>query len=181
MISLLKKLYRTLYPLPIVDMYKKMGVQIGENCKLQNGVIIDFSHYWHITIGNNVTLAPNVHVLAHDTSTKLHLGYTKIGKVSIEDNVFIGAGSIILPGVTIGKNSIIGAGSIISKDIAPNSLAVGSPAKTISSTQEYLKKCKKEMEAYPIFDESYTIRKNVSEKMKQEMNDRMKNRFGFVE
>lgn len=52
--------------------------------------------------------------------------------VIIEDNVFIGAGSKILKGVRIGRNSVIGAGSIVSKDIPPNSIAAGNPAKVIS-------------------------------------------------
>ena len=69
--------------------------KIGKNCKIQGEVIIDYSHYWHITIGENVTIAPRVHILAHDASTKLHLGYTKIGKVDIGNNVFIGAGSVV--------------------------------------------------------------------------------------
>jgi acetyltransferase-like isoleucine patch superfamily enzyme len=56
--------------------------------KIQGEVIIDYSHYWHITIGENVTIAPRVHILAHDASTKLHLGYTKIGKVDIGNNNF---------------------------------------------------------------------------------------------
>jgi len=53
--------------------------------------------------------------------------------VIIEDNVFIGAGSKVMKGVTIGKNSVIGAGSIVSKDIPANSIAVGIPAKVIAA------------------------------------------------
>ena len=48
------------------------------------GVVIDYSHSWHITIGDDVTLAPHVHILAHDASTKMHLNYARIGKVRID-------------------------------------------------------------------------------------------------
>ena len=53
--------------------------------------------------------------------------------VNIGNNVWICTGAIILPGVTIGDNSVIGAGSVVTKDIEPNSLAVGNPCKVIRS------------------------------------------------
>ena len=68
----------------------KMGMKIGKDFGRLNGVILDPSHCWLIEIGNNVTMAPRVHILCHDASTKNFLGYTKIGRVSIGDNVFIG-------------------------------------------------------------------------------------------
>lgn len=61
-------------------------------------VIIDPGHCWLIELGDDVTLAPRVHSLAHDASTKRELGYTRIAKVKIGSNVFIGAGSIVLSG-----------------------------------------------------------------------------------
>lgn len=55
--------------------------------------------------------------------------------VNIGDNVWISTGAIVLPGVTIGANSVIGAGSVVTKDIPPNSLAVGNPCKVIRTLQ----------------------------------------------
>lgn len=55
--------------------------------------------------------------------------------VTIEDGVWIGGGSVILPGVTIGKNSVIGAGSVIVKDIPANSIAVGNPCRVIRNIE----------------------------------------------
>ena len=69
----------------------KMGMTVGKNFKRLNNVLIDDSHAWLITIGDNVTPAPRVHILAHDASTKNLIGYTKIGTVSIGNNVFIGS------------------------------------------------------------------------------------------
>ena len=178
--KLLSKIYRFFFPIDSASMYRKMGVKIGANCKIQGEVIIDFSHYWHVSIGDNVTLAPRVHILAHDASTKLHLGYTKIGKVDIGNGVFIGAGTIILPGVIIGENSIIGAGSIVTNDIPKNSVAVGSPAKVISTLQEYLNKVKLQMNKYPVFEEDYTIMHSVSREKMEEMNEKMIDRYGFI-
>ena len=53
------------------------GLIIGENANIQDGVILDWSHCWLIEIGNNVTLAPRVHILAHDASTKKRVGLYK--------------------------------------------------------------------------------------------------------
>ena len=82
----------------------KMGLKVGRNFGRLNGVILDPSHCWLISIGDNVTMAPRVHILCHDASTKQFLGYTKIGRVDIGDNVFIGAESVVLPGVSIENN-----------------------------------------------------------------------------
>ena len=78
-----------------------MGMMVGKNFKRLHGTILDPSHCWLIEIGDNVTMAPRVHILCHDASTKTFLGYTKIGRVTIGDNVFIGAGTVVLPGVTM--------------------------------------------------------------------------------
>ena len=93
------------------------GLKVGENFSRLNGVILDPAHCWLIEIGNNVTLAPNVHILAHDASTVFYLGYAKIGRVVIGDNVFIGASTVVLPGVSIGDNTVIGANSTVTKSL----------------------------------------------------------------
>lgn len=118
----------------------KMGMKVGKSFKRLNGVILDPSHCWLIEIGDDVTIAPRVHILCHDASTKTFLDYTKIGRVTIGNKVFIGAESVILPGVTIGNNVVIGANSTVTHNIPDNSVAVGSPAKVICSLGDYLEK-----------------------------------------
>ena len=141
-----------------LEKLKKRGLKVGDNFKLTANNVIDPSHCWHIEIGNNVILAPGVHILAHDASTGLFLGYTKIGNVKIGNNVFIGAKSVVLMGVTIGDNVIIGAGSIVSHDIPSNSVAYGNPARVASSLDEYLNKEKAQMKKENTFEEDYTLR-----------------------
>lgn len=163
-----------------VTALRKRGVAVGERVAIQSGVMIDYSHGWHIEIGDDVTLAPRVHILAHDASTKRHLNYTKIGKVSIGKRAFIGAGSILLPGVSIGDDVVIGAGSVVTRDVPASSVAAGNPARVICFLGELVEKRKKEMTSYPCFGEEYKEENNVTDKMKQEMNDAMKDRFGFI-
>lgn len=115
--------------------YIKLGMKVGDHCSIQPGVIFDYSHAWLITIGHHVTITPEAYILAHDASTKLSLGYTKIGKVTIKDHVFIGARAIVMPNVTIGEHSIIAAGSVVTKDIPPYSLVAGNPEKLLVRLQ----------------------------------------------
>ena len=129
-----------------IDKLIKRGLRVGKNFHRMGGVSIDASHCYHITIGDNVTLAPRVHILAHDSSTFMFLGKTRAANVTIGNNVFVGAGTIILPGVHVGNRVIIGAGSVVSKDIPDNSVAVGNPAKVICPIEDYLKKEKAKMQ-----------------------------------
>jgi maltose O-acetyltransferase len=141
----------------------KRGLKIGERVTIMSGVIIDPSHCWHIEIGNDVILAPHVHILAHDASTKIFLNHTRVANVKIGNKVFIGAGSIVLPGVTIGDNVVIGAGSIVTKNIPSDSLAVGNPAHIISSLTEFIQKQQQKMLTENTFPKEFTLRnKNFS-------------------
>lgn len=160
---------------------KKMGMVVGNNFGRLHGVILDPSHCWLITIGNNVTMAPRVHILCHDASTKHYLGYTKIGRVNIGNNVFIGAETVVLPNVTIGDNVIIGANSTVTKDIPSNSVVVGNPAKVISTLEEYLSKERKEKDKSPFFGEEYTLRKNVSMSKRMEMKKLLEDTKGYID
>ena len=142
-------------------------------------VIIDPGHCWLIEVGDNVTLAPRVHILAHDASTKRELGYTRIAKVKIGSNVFVGAGSIILPGVVIGDNVIIGAGSVVTKVIPGNSVAAGNPCKVIASYEEFMTRKKEEMRQGFTYDESYQIGAITGEK-KREMIEQLEDSAGYI-
>lgn len=158
----------------------KMGLVVGKNFKRMHGVILDPSHVWLIRIGDNVTLAPRVHVLAHDASLCHHLGYAKIGTVIIGNNVFIGAESVILPNVKIGDNSIIGANSTVSRNIPANVVAAGCPAKVICSIDEYINRNKTLMVHRPCYGEEFTLRGNITPEQKQKMYHELKDGPGFV-
>ena len=156
--KLIRKIVRKLHGEQDINKLIRRGLTVGPDFKCMEGVIIDSSHCWHITIGKNVTLAPRVHILAHDASTKVFLDYTRVSNVKIGDNVFVGAGSIILPGVTIGSNVVIGSGSVVVKNIPDNSVAVGNPAKVVKSLNAFLEEKKQEMKHEVVFGEEFTLR-----------------------
>ncbi|MDN3585405.1 acyltransferase [Pedobacter aquatilis] len=115
-------------------------VIIGDNTIIGVGNVI----IGPVTIGNEVMMAQNIVV------SGLNHGYENVEispakqkvickNISIEDDVWIGANSVITAGVTLGKHCVIGAGSVVTKDIPPFSIAVGNPAKVIkkySSTSD---------------------------------------------
>ena len=150
---------------------------------LYSEILLTASVSGHLTIniGDDVTLAPRVHILAHDASTKRHLGYTKIGLVEIGNKTFIGAGTIIMPNTKIGTNCIIGAGSLVTKDIPDNSIAVGVPAKVINTTDKYLAKEKEQMKHRPVYDSKFTVREGITDEQKQKMIEDLKDGIGYVE
>lgn len=107
-------------------------IRIGNNCGF-SGVSIGAAQ--EVSIGNNVTVGANCIITDtnwHNIDPKLrHTPDPKPKKVIIENNVFIGVGSIILKGVTIGENSVVAAGSVVTKSIPSNVVAGGNPCRVL--------------------------------------------------
>jgi acetyltransferase-like isoleucine patch superfamily enzyme len=110
------------------------GLQLGENF-LYSGVPHFGSEPYLISIGNNVSISSNVHFVTHDGAA-YHLERIGLiektisfGRITVLDECGIGMGAIILPGVTIGPRSIVGAGAVVGRDVPPNSVVVGNPAR----------------------------------------------------
>lgn len=120
----------TILPPFYVDYGK--NIFLGKNVWIQHGCT--FFDRGKITIGNNVFIAPKVNLITLNHAFDPSLRTATICKpIVIEDGVWIGTNSTILPGVTIGKNSIIGANSLVNKDVPANVVVAGNPAKVIKS------------------------------------------------
>lgn len=137
---------------------KKMFAEIGDDCYIEppfhanwggknvhfgNGVYANFNLTMvddcDIFVGNNVLFGPNVTLSAgtHPIHPELRSKQAQYNiPIHIGNNVWIGANSVILPGVTIGDNSVIGAGSIVTKDIPSNVIAVGNPCRVLREINE---------------------------------------------
>jgi acetyltransferase-like isoleucine patch superfamily enzyme len=146
-----------------INALSKKGVRIGNNVSIQKQTIIDCTGVLReigdgliignnvgiaqncfiqvrgtVRIGNNVIFGPNVMIFSenHNFSDPnipiIHQGETRL-PVLIQDNVWLGARSVILGGVTVGEGSIVAAGSVVNKDVPPFSIVGGVPAKIIKS------------------------------------------------
>lgn len=121
--------------------YRLRGTKIGKNVDIANFVFLEDCFPELITIRDNVDIGPNVIVVTHDSSKRCILAKDTLEKapVVIENNAYIGAGAIILPGVTIGEHSIVGAGAVVTQDIPPFCVALGMPAKVYCTIDQWAK------------------------------------------
>ncbi len=103
-----------------------------------------------VEIGEGFISAPGSIILAHDASTIIHCGKSRVEKTIIGKKVFLGANAVVLPGVKVGDGCIIGAGAVVTKDIPPYSVVGGNPARIITTVENYIKKCEDRNVLYPI-------------------------------
>ena len=153
--GLKQKIARLLHMGPLsVEELRARGAAIGENVYIGTRKI-DMGHAFLIEIGNRVTIS-DARILTHDGSTKRELGRSRVGRVVIGDDVFVGADAILLPGVKVGSKVIIGAGAVVTHDIPDNSVAVGSPARVVMTWDEYIEKNRRAMETAPVYHTHYS-------------------------
>jgi acetyltransferase-like isoleucine patch superfamily enzyme len=124
---------------------------IGEKTEINYGATITDPAY--VRIGRNCTLTTCT-LLGHDGVIRvLNNAYNKkldsVGKIDILDNSFIGHGSIVMPGVTIGPNAVVAAGAVVTADVAPGTVVGGIPAKVIGTTEQLVQRIEERCKSYP--------------------------------
>lgn len=121
------------------------GVRMGERCKIVNSSRTSFgSEPYLIKLGSHVEVSGNVTFITHDgaawVTREQHPDLDVFGTIKIGNNVFIGNGSILLPGTEIGDNCVVGAGSLVRGKLEGNSIYAGVPVRRIRSMAEYTEK-----------------------------------------
>ncbi|WP_394297135.1 acyltransferase [Methanosarcina mazei] len=139
-----------------IPFLKRIGIKINGNPRYINyNVKFDSTNnYSLIELNDNCVVTGSTLILTHDFSiyhaaigckkiTKKDPEFKRTGRVIIGVNAFVGANCIILPGTKIGKNAIVGAGSVVTRDVPPDTIVAGNPAKVIKSIEEYVNQNKK--------------------------------------
>jgi len=155
--SCLTKMYGKLVEMKrkqYIEGLQQKGLRLGRDVDIIDTFFFDPSHCFLISIGDNCTICPNVRLIAHDASTKKYLGYTKIGRIDIRENCFIG-------------------------DVPPGSLAAGNPARVISSLQDYLEKIESIRSGKKIFSHEYFI-ENLNDAKRRELIESIGETIGFI-
>jgi len=118
-----------------IFLYRRMGMEIGENVYIGSGLkISDPINAKYIKIGDRVSIAPDVYlaITSGPNNSKLKNEYSRvIGEINIEQDAWIGAKSIILPGIKLGKKSVVGAGTVVTENVEDNTVVAGKPADEI--------------------------------------------------
>lgn len=119
------------------------GMNIAKDVRISLKARIDKTNPKGLTIGEKTIVAFDAIILCHDYASRRHAAKTVIGT-----HCFIGCGSIVMPNITIGNHVVIAAGAVVTKDVPPNCIVAGNPAKVIKTdiettdygmlTEEYL-------------------------------------------
>lgn len=119
--------------------FKRTHVSIGNETVVNQNFIVSDDYEPLLSIGDRVAISPNVTVICASAPNNSNLQYQPYvkehlmahEKVTIGNDVWIGANSVILPGVSIGDSAIVGAGAVVAQDVPPNTIVAGVPAKNI--------------------------------------------------
>jgi maltose O-acetyltransferase len=160
--------------------YRRLGMHLGKGINLPWSTSIDTSHCFLISIGDNCGFGENCTILAHDAMPNEYLDASVIGRVKIHESCHFGVNTIILPGVEIGPRSIVGSGSVVIRDIPPNTVAAGNPAKVLCTMDEYLAKHRERMKTAPVFPfKKYDITR-ITPELLEDMVTRLDKTVGYM-
>lgn len=124
------------FPAWRVRLLRLCGFSIGRDVYIADDLLIveELTERGNITIGDRVSIAPRVTLVtsSHPNNSRIRpFGPVAQGPIVIEDDAWLGAGCVVLPGVRIGRGAVVGANSVVGQDVAPLHVVAGQPARTV--------------------------------------------------
>ncbi|MDL2274587.1 acyltransferase [Desulfosarcina sp. OttesenSCG-928-G10] len=134
--------------------YRMRGTKIGKNVYIVQTAFLEEARPWLITIEDNVRVSARTVLTTHDVAFCDHIPGmpNKYGPIILKKNCMVGAGAIILEGVTIGENAVVGACALVTHDVAPGMVVAGVPAKEICSVEDACKPHLKKVDQYVAYE-----------------------------
>lgn len=157
-----------------VEILRPLFYHLGENVELYTTSF--GTEPYLINIEDNVCVAADVHFITHDVSCFRMANYLnvrkkdidKVGCITLKDNCFVGAFSILMPNIVIGRNSVIAAGFVVTKNVPDGEVWGGNPAHFIMKTEEYANKLYNNCRNWPWMENRDNLSKNEIIKMRQD-------------
>jgi maltose O-acetyltransferase len=166
---------------PDLDRLQDAGLQLGAGVFVGGRTVLDPDFPFLISIGDEAVIGPETMILAHDASTRRHIGYSRVARVAIGRRAFVGARVIVLPGVTIGDDAIVGAGSVVRRDVAPGTVVAGNPARVIGTTTEYLARHCRALKVRPTWErQGWTATGGITPENQRRMREALSDGEAFV-
>jgi maltose O-acetyltransferase len=175
-----RRVVRRLRGWPNLEDLERDGMQLGRNVFVGGGTILDPDFAFLISIGDDSIISLGVIVLAHDASTRRHIGYSRVAPVVIGRRVFVGARSVLLPGVTIGDDAIVGAGSVVRGDVAAGTVVAGNPARMVATTEEYIARHRAALEDRPRWSRDFRASTGITVDERRAMRAMLEDGEAFV-
>jgi len=124
---------------------RSLGVRVGQDCWfIATGPGTWGSEPYLVTIGDRVLITNRVSFVTHDGAIwpfrRQFPDIDRFGPITVGNDVFLGLGAMLLPGVTVGDESVVGAGAIVHRDVPPRTIVAGVPARPICTIDEYFTK-----------------------------------------
>lgn len=151
----IRSLYQDMIKHVVIKVAINQGMKVGENLYVQ-GIPNFGSEPFLIEMGDNVTIAEGISFINHGGDGRVTKRIEKykdgrtFGRIKIGNNTFIGKGTILLPGVSIGSNCIVGSLSVVSSSVPDNTVYAGAPAKFICTIDQYGEKLLANNTVYPL-------------------------------
>jgi maltose O-acetyltransferase len=140
------------------------GISIGRGVWIGAHTDLDYSHGRHIRIDDEATIVSGAQILCHDASSYRRLGVTRVAPVTIGKRAFVGARSLILPGVTVGDDAVIAAGAVVTSDVPAGTVVAGNPARPIGATSDLDEARLQAMAERRVLDETIYNRQPLSQR-----------------